>query len=236
MQALHKCEPMLGQIKYLLLWYDTIFYCLYERFWIIYMNTFSVGYFLGYRALCPTAENMKTSIKPATPTWGNWKHQVRMNMKMSMFKRVTVHPTYLWSSLPGFGASSSVDGGLPRQNGYPKNQHLREAHQTLDKNLGKKSNRTLCISVIGLSNFLKWHLNFLLNKNAWSTRCGLPERAWLVSFAREPWCGSLHYECNITHFVVRVSFRQHCTQTSSCCCMIFWEAYAKSIFWALSIL
>uniref|UniRef100_A0A3P9I576 Synaptosomal-associated protein 29 n=1 Tax=Oryzias latipes TaxID=8090 RepID=A0A3P9I576_ORYLA len=45
------------------------------------------------------------------------------------------HPNLRKLETSGFGATASVDGGLPRQNGYPKNQHLREAHQTLDKNL-----------------------------------------------------------------------------------------------------
>lgn len=36
----------------------------------------------------------------------------------------------------GFGTATKDDGSS-RQNGYSQNRHLREAHQTLDKNLGK---------------------------------------------------------------------------------------------------
>lgn len=41
--------------------------------------------------------------------------------------------------VPGFGAGASLDNDSSRQNGYPQNRHLREAHQTLDNNLGKKT-------------------------------------------------------------------------------------------------
>lgn len=37
----------------------------------------------------------------------------------------------------GFGAAASIDDSSSRQNGFPKNKVLREAHQTLDNNLGK---------------------------------------------------------------------------------------------------
>lgn len=43
--------------------------------------------------------------------------------------------------VPGFGASASLDDSSSSQNGYPKNRHLKEAHQTLDNNLGKKNKK-----------------------------------------------------------------------------------------------
>ncbi|XP_054467284.1 synaptosomal-associated protein 29 [Anoplopoma fimbria] len=45
------------------------------------------------------------------------------------------HPNLRKLETGGFGASASVDDSSSGQNGYPKNKHLREAHQTLDKNL-----------------------------------------------------------------------------------------------------
>lgn len=38
----------------------------------------------------------------------------------------------------GFGATASIDDGSSQQNGYPKNRYLKEAHHTLDKNLGRE--------------------------------------------------------------------------------------------------
>lgn len=46
--------------------------------------------------------------------------------------------------VPGFGASASLDDSSSSQNGYPKNKHLKEAHQTLDNNLGKKKKKHFC--------------------------------------------------------------------------------------------
>lgn len=51
----------------------------------------------------------------------------------------------IWSILTcifkilGFGAAAAVDDRPSVQNGYPKNQHLKGAHQTLDNNLGMES-------------------------------------------------------------------------------------------------
>ncbi|XP_068166964.1 synaptosomal-associated protein 29 [Antennarius striatus] len=45
------------------------------------------------------------------------------------------HPNLRKLNVGGFGDSPSLDDGSVRQNGYPQNRHLREAHQTLDKNL-----------------------------------------------------------------------------------------------------
>ncbi|KAM9360917.1 synaptosomal-associated protein 29 [Symphorus nematophorus] len=45
------------------------------------------------------------------------------------------HPNLRKLDTGGFGAAASLDNGSSRQNGYPQNSHLRQAHQTLDKNL-----------------------------------------------------------------------------------------------------
>lgn len=45
------------------------------------------------------------------------------------------HPNLRKLDTGGFGAGASFDDSSSRQNGYPQNRHLREAHQTLDRNL-----------------------------------------------------------------------------------------------------
>ncbi|XP_034548259.1 synaptosomal-associated protein 29 [Notolabrus celidotus] len=45
------------------------------------------------------------------------------------------HPNLRHLNTEGFGASASMDDSSSRQNGYPQNRQLREAHHTLDKNL-----------------------------------------------------------------------------------------------------
>lgn len=64
----------------------------------------------------------------------------------------------------GFGTASKDDSSS-RQNGYPQNRQLREAHQTLDKNLGKpKAVVKLCALMLippHVSAFLKRVTMFL---------------------------------------------------------------------------
>nr|XP_046243943.1 synaptosomal-associated protein 29 [Scatophagus argus] len=45
------------------------------------------------------------------------------------------HPNLRKLDTGGFGAAASLDDSSSRQNGHPQNRHLREAHQTLDRNL-----------------------------------------------------------------------------------------------------
>lgn len=45
------------------------------------------------------------------------------------------HPNLRKLDTAGFGASASIDSSSSRQNGYPQNRYLKEAHQTLDNNL-----------------------------------------------------------------------------------------------------
>ncbi|KAJ3604236.1 hypothetical protein NHX12_028977 [Muraenolepis orangiensis] len=45
------------------------------------------------------------------------------------------HPNLRKLDTGGFGAPASLDNSTSVQNGHPKNQHLRAAHQTLDDNL-----------------------------------------------------------------------------------------------------
>ncbi|KAF4110387.1 hypothetical protein G5714_009639 [Onychostoma macrolepis] len=49
------------------------------------------------------------------------------------------HPNLRKLDTSGFGASASLDNGPSDQNGYPKNKHLRAAHQQLDSNLDDMS-------------------------------------------------------------------------------------------------
>ncbi|XP_030630628.1 synaptosomal-associated protein 29 [Chanos chanos] len=49
------------------------------------------------------------------------------------------HPNLRKLDTSGFGASASLDNDSSNQNGYPKNKHLRSAHQQLDNNLDEMS-------------------------------------------------------------------------------------------------
>uniref|UniRef100_A0A665X3J3 Synaptosomal-associated protein 29 n=2 Tax=Echeneis naucrates TaxID=173247 RepID=A0A665X3J3_ECHNA len=60
------------------------------------------------------------------------------------------HPNLRKLNTGGFGAAASVDDGSSRQNGYPQNRHLREAHQTLDNNLGEMSDGLRRLKNLGL--------------------------------------------------------------------------------------
>ncbi|XP_054629397.1 synaptosomal-associated protein 29 [Dunckerocampus dactyliophorus] len=60
------------------------------------------------------------------------------------------HPNLRKLETGGFGAMASVDGGLSRQNGHPQNRHLREAHQTLDRNLDEMSDGLSRLKNLGL--------------------------------------------------------------------------------------
>ncbi|MEQ2248345.1 hypothetical protein ILYODFUR_018254 [Ilyodon furcidens] len=50
----------------------------------------------------------------------------------------------------GFGAAASMDDSSSRQNGYPQNRYLREAHQSLDNNLDEMSSGLARLKNLGL--------------------------------------------------------------------------------------
>ncbi|KAM7391323.1 hypothetical protein PAMP_022023 [Pampus punctatissimus] len=60
------------------------------------------------------------------------------------------HPNLRKLETGGFGASASVDDSSSRQNGYPQNRHLRQAHQTLDSNLDEMSDGLRRLKNLGL--------------------------------------------------------------------------------------
>ncbi|XP_068461371.1 synaptosomal-associated protein 29 [Clinocottus analis] len=60
------------------------------------------------------------------------------------------HPNLRKLDTGGFGASASVDGGSSGRNGYSQNSHLREAHQTLDKNLDEMCGGLSRLKSLGL--------------------------------------------------------------------------------------
>ncbi|GAA6226428.1 synaptosomal-associated protein 29 [Lates japonicus] len=60
------------------------------------------------------------------------------------------HPNLRKLDTGGFGASASIDDSSSRQNGYPQNRHLRDAHQTLDKNLDEMSDGLKRLKNLGL--------------------------------------------------------------------------------------
>ncbi|KAG7221411.1 hypothetical protein INR49_017287 [Caranx melampygus] len=60
------------------------------------------------------------------------------------------HPNLRKIDTGGFGAAASIDDGPSRQNGYSQNRHLKEAHQTLDKNLDEMSDGLRRLKNLGL--------------------------------------------------------------------------------------
>nr|XP_020449299.1 synaptosomal-associated protein 29 [Monopterus albus]XP_020449300.1 synaptosomal-associated protein 29 [Monopterus albus] len=60
------------------------------------------------------------------------------------------HPNLRKLDTGGFGATASVDDSSSRQNGYSQNKHLKEAHQTLDKNLDEMCDGLRRLKNIGL--------------------------------------------------------------------------------------
>ncbi|XP_070760631.1 synaptosomal-associated protein 29 [Enoplosus armatus] len=60
------------------------------------------------------------------------------------------HPNLRKLDTGGFGASASIDDSSSRQNGYSQNRHLRDAHQTLDKNLDEMCDGLSRLKNLGL--------------------------------------------------------------------------------------
>ncbi|KAM7415896.1 hypothetical protein PAMA_018117 [Pampus argenteus] len=60
------------------------------------------------------------------------------------------HPNLRKLETGGFGACASVDDSSSRQNGYPQNRHLRQAHQTLDSNLDEMSDGLRRLKNLGM--------------------------------------------------------------------------------------
>lgn len=57
----------------------------------------------------------------------------------------------------GFGTASLDDSSL-RQNGYSQNRHVKDAHQVLDRNLGKQENALILTPQDGKYNFVDFLL------------------------------------------------------------------------------
>ncbi|XP_061586053.1 synaptosomal-associated protein 29 [Cololabis saira] len=60
------------------------------------------------------------------------------------------HPNLRKLETGGFGAAASNDGASSRQNGHPQNRHLKDAHQTLDRNLDDMSDGLSRLKNLGL--------------------------------------------------------------------------------------
>ncbi|KAF7200653.1 transcript variant X1 [Nothobranchius furzeri] len=89
-----------------------------------------VNYFKGKPDAKPTPEEPKA-----------YETNERLQKAMSSSrehedKYQASHPNLRKLETGGFGAASSLDSGSSGQNGYPQNSYLKEAHHTLDKNLG----------------------------------------------------------------------------------------------------
>ncbi|XP_076586293.1 synaptosomal-associated protein 29 [Chaetodon auriga] len=60
------------------------------------------------------------------------------------------HPNLRKLDTGGFGGAASLDDSSSRQNGYRQNRHLKEAHQTLDKNLDEMCDGLSRLKNLGL--------------------------------------------------------------------------------------
>ncbi|CAL8249160.1 unnamed protein product [Merluccius merluccius] len=92
-----------------------------------------VGYFKG-----------KPEPKPAPAPASSYQASDKLKTALSTSreqedKYQASHPNLRKLDTGGFGAAASVDNSSSVQNGNPKNQHLRAAHQTLDNNLDEMS-------------------------------------------------------------------------------------------------
>uniref|UniRef100_A0A3B4VMQ1 Synaptosomal-associated protein 29 n=1 Tax=Seriola dumerili TaxID=41447 RepID=A0A3B4VMQ1_SERDU len=97
-----------------------------------------VNYFKGKPETKPPPEQPKScQIKPLHSREHEDKYQAS-------------HPNLRKINTGGFGASASADDSSSRQNGYPQNRHLREAHQTLDNNLDEMSDGLRRLKNLGL--------------------------------------------------------------------------------------
>lgn len=60
------------------------------------------------------------------------------------------HPNLRKLDTGGFGAAASLDDSSSRQNGYPQNRYLQEAHNTLDRNLDEMCDGLSRLKNIGI--------------------------------------------------------------------------------------
>ncbi|XP_007563575.1 synaptosomal-associated protein 29 [Poecilia formosa] len=103
-----------------------------------------VNYFKGKPETKPTPEEPKeyqANERLQTAMSGSRGHEDKYQAS---------HPNLRKLDTGGFGAAASMDDGSSRQNGYPQNRYLRDAHQTLDSNLDEMSSGLARLKNLGL--------------------------------------------------------------------------------------
>ncbi|XP_015238073.1 PREDICTED: synaptosomal-associated protein 29 [Cyprinodon variegatus] len=97
----------------------------------------------------------KPETKPAPEQPKVYQANERLQTAMSSSKEhedkyQASHPNLRKLDTGGFGAAASMDDSSSRQNGYPQNRYLKEAHQTLDNNLDEMSSGLARLKNLGL--------------------------------------------------------------------------------------
>ncbi|XP_076005692.1 synaptosomal-associated protein 29 [Genypterus blacodes] len=105
-----------------------------------------VGYFKGKPETKPAAPEEEPSGYQASDKLQN----AMSNSREHEDKYAASHPNLRKLNTGGFGAAGSGDEGASNQNGYPRNTHLRAAHQTLDNNLDDMSAGLSRLKSLGL--------------------------------------------------------------------------------------
>ncbi|XP_043964136.1 synaptosomal-associated protein 29 [Gambusia affinis] len=103
-----------------------------------------VNYFKGKPETKPPPEEPKTyqaNERLQTAMSGSRGHEDKYQAS---------HPNLRKLDTAGFGAAASIDGSSSRQNGFPQNRYLRDAHQTLDNNLDEMSGGLARLKNLGL--------------------------------------------------------------------------------------
>ncbi|KAF7667042.1 hypothetical protein LDENG_00080560 [Lucifuga dentata] len=105
-----------------------------------------VNYFKGKPETKPPPSEQPASAYQASDRLQN----ALSNSREHEAKYQASHPNLRKLDTGGFGAAASMDDNTFKQNGYPQNRHLREAHQTLDKNLDEMSTGLSRLKNLGL--------------------------------------------------------------------------------------
>ncbi|KAM9743406.1 synaptosomal-associated protein 29 [Menidia menidia] len=104
-----------------------------------------VNYFKGKPETKPEPE------QPTSAYTGNERLQSALSTsRENEDKYQASHPNLRKLDTGGFGATASMDDSSSRQNGYPQNRHLKEAHQTLDNNLDEMCDGLKRLKNLGL--------------------------------------------------------------------------------------
>lgn len=103
-----------------------------------------VNYFKGKPETTPPPEEPKAYLA------NDRLHNALSNSRGHEDKYQASHPNLRKLDTGGFGAAASIDDSSSRQNGFPKNKVLREAHQTLDNNLDEMADGLKRLKNLGL--------------------------------------------------------------------------------------